>query len=443
MRPIPALVLIAILVAFAIVIADQPGSVAITIPGWGEIDTSLAVLAFATLAAAFVAALLLLLLRVILRGPGNWARSRRERRRRAGYRALTQGMVAVAAGDAEEAQKLARKADTLLAEPPLTLLLSAQAAQLNGDETAATRYFNAMLQRPETEFLGLRGLFMQALRGGDETTALRLAERAKALRPKTPWVLSHLLELQARAERWPHAEATLLEATRRKALPLAEGRHRHAVLLHAHAGEADAAGRTSEAMRLETKAHALAPGFAPVAVRYARMLSLRGQKRRARRALEVAWRTAPQPAVAEAYGGLFADLTPLQRMKQIERLAALNPDHAESKLALARAALDAELWGEARRHAAAAHSTGDDTAPPRICRLMAEIEEREHGDHAAAHVWLARASSSAVPDPAWVCDSCGGAAAEWTTLCPSCRGFAALAWRPAPRRLAATPVPAL
>ena len=34
------------------------------------------------------------------------------------------------------------------------MLLSAQAAQLRGDEGAAARYFNNMLDRPETAFLG-------------------------------------------------------------------------------------------------------------------------------------------------------------------------------------------------------------------------------------------------------------------------------------------------
>ena len=432
MRALPVLVVMALVIAVALIVADLQGSVAVTWQGW-EIETSISVLAAATLVAAIVAAAVFNLLRLVLRGPRSWAKSRRERRRRNGYRALTQGMVAVAAGDAEEAQKLARKADTLLAEPPLTLLLSAQAAQLSGDETAAARYFTAMLDRAETEFLGLRGLIIQALRGGDEATALRLTERAKTLRPKTPWVLSHLLELQARASRWAGAEATLLEATRRKAIPAGESKHRHAALLHAHAIEADATGRATDAMRLESKALSLAPGFAPVAVRYARMLSLRGQKRRARRALEAAWRAAPHPDLAEAYGALHADLAPLQRIKQVERLAALNPDHVESKLALAQASLAAELWGEARRHLTAAQAGGGDGATPRLCRLMAEIEEREHGDHAAARSWLARAGSSATPDPAWVCDTCGSAAPEWSALCPSCRSFATLAWRAADR----------
>ena len=45
--------------------------------------------------------------------------------------------------------------------------LAAQAAQLNGDELAARKYFTAMLDRPETRFLGLRGLLTQALKTGD------------------------------------------------------------------------------------------------------------------------------------------------------------------------------------------------------------------------------------------------------------------------------------
>ena len=47
------------------------------------------------------------LVSLILGSPRAFLRRRRERRRRAGYRALTQGMVAVAAGDPQEAQRYA------------------------------------------------------------------------------------------------------------------------------------------------------------------------------------------------------------------------------------------------------------------------------------------------------------------------------------------------
>src|SRR5919202_454843 len=126
MRALPAIVVIAALIAAAV---------------------SVAVMLLGVLALAVLVGLLWRIFRGVVTGPRAFWRRRRERRRRAGYRALTQGMVAVAAGDPDKAQRYARKADVLLADPPLTLLLSAQAAQLNGDETAARKYFQAMLKR--------------------------------------------------------------------------------------------------------------------------------------------------------------------------------------------------------------------------------------------------------------------------------------------------------
>src|ERR1700736_2249975 len=157
---------VAVVVAAAVFLADRPGRVDIIWQGW-QIETSVGVLVAAAVLAALVVWLLVSMLWLIISSPRRMLRSRRARQRRAGYRALAQGMVAVAAGDAQDAQRLARRSDVLLAYPPLTLLLSAQAAQLDGDEGAAKRFFTAMLERRETEFLGLRGLLNQALREGD------------------------------------------------------------------------------------------------------------------------------------------------------------------------------------------------------------------------------------------------------------------------------------
>ena len=431
MRALPAVIVIGLLVAAAVYVADRPGSVEVIWQGW-RVDTSVAVLVLGVVLAAMAAAALFHILRKIIGGPRAFMRSRREKRRREGYRALTQGMVAVAAGDAEEAQKFARKAD-VLAEPPLTLLLSAQAAQLNGDDRAAQRYFIAMIERKETEFLGLRGLIMQALRGGDEGTALTLIERARKLRPRTPWVLSSLFELQARAGKWRDAEATLVEASKRKALPAPESRHRHAVLLHEKSRTAESSGEVREALEHAAKAHKLDPGFAPATVRYANLLRVGGKRRPAAKAIESGWRAQPHPALAEAYGSLFAEEPPLQRLKHVERLAAQNPGHRESRIALAGAALHARLWGEARRHLeAAGAAAGSDSAlppTPRVCRLMAELEQAERDNHGAARDWLARATATSSLDETYICDACGAESAGWTPLCSHCRGFDSLRWR--------------
>src|SRR5882724_3853420 len=148
---------LAVLLAVAVWLAERPGQVSLVWLGY-RIDTSVGILLAAVLVLAVIVALLYRLWRFLVRSPRQIARARHDKRRREGYRALTQGMVAVAAGDA---QRQSKKAGLLLEEPPLTLLLAAQAAQLNGDEAAARRYFEAMLERPETSFLGVRGLLMQ------------------------------------------------------------------------------------------------------------------------------------------------------------------------------------------------------------------------------------------------------------------------------------------
>lgn len=443
-RALPALIVIAALIAIAIFIADRPGTVELNWQGW-RVDTNVAVLALGVALLGMLAAGLFHLLRRLITAPAAYLRWRRERRREAGFRALTQGMVAVAAGDPEEAMKHSRRADALLADPPLTLLLSAQAAQLNGDHTAAQKYFSAMLERAETEFLGLRGLLMQALHAGDEAAALKLVERAKELRPKTPWVLHRLYQLRARAGQWAEAEATLVEAMGRKAVEAATGRHHRAVLLHEQSRAAETAGDTTKATALAEKAVSHDRMFAPAAIRLAQLQNAQSRPRRAIRTLMAAWKEAPRPDLARAFTALFGDETPIQRLKRVEKLAAANPNHAESHLALAEAALDAKLWGEARRHLMAA-GAGDVNPSPRVCRLMARLEEQEHGDAAAARAWLGRAANTLVADPAYVCTHCGAELTGWSAHCPHCHEFGSLFWQ-TPKRAAvgtmAGPPPAI
>ena len=448
-RLLLTILLAALLVATAVFFADRPGTVTLAWNGW-RMDTSVDRLVLAVAVLFAVLALLLWLLRTIFGAPGRWRKAWADRRRREGYRALTQGMVAVAAGEPEEAERLARRADVLLAEPPLTLLLQAQAAQLNGDETAARNYFLAMLERPETEFLGLRGLLTQALKAGNEVEALSLAERARQLRPKTGWALTSLTELQARTRQWKEAEATLLQAVKRRALPAPEAKRLQAALLLEQSRAASASGDGRGALGLAERAGEADPGFAPAAAWRASLLRDGGRLRQAARALEAAWRLSPEPALAEVYRSLAPAETPMQRLKRLQELAAANPDHLESHLLLAEATLRARLWGEARRYLGML-GAGDDVGsagplpPARACLLLAELEEGERQDAARARAWLARAAAGAASDATYVCAKCSTEAQHWVAICPTCRGFASFAWRlppRAPRDLAALPVPA-
>ncbi|MBM3534608.1 MAG: heme biosynthesis protein HemY [Alphaproteobacteria bacterium] len=423
-RTLLYLIQLALIVAVAIWLAEQPGEVRIDWMGW-RVETSAAILALLVLALVWVLAVLRGMWLWLRRAPGQFVEARRERRREEGYEALGRGLAAVAAGDASEARRLARKASNLLDEPPLTRLLSAQAAQLGGDEVEAERQFEAMRADPATEFIGLRGLLAKALRDGDRERALALAERALELKPGLPWLLKQTFSLQAEAGKWRAAMGTLADAAGRGAVTKEVARRARTAMLTARAEETDDPG---EAKHLLIEAVDLSPCFAPAAVGLAHRHATAGAQRKAIKALERAWSAAPHPDLMRAWIALKVDASALDRLRWLQRLTQTHADNRESRLALAEASLDAQLWGEARRllQDLASQPT------PRVVRLMARVEREERNDIEAARAWLER-QPSAEPDPLWVCSACGAQSTGWAARCGNCSAFDSLDWKPPPR----------
>jgi HemY protein len=424
-----ALVLIAAAIAAGAFFAGNPGEVRIVWQGW-RIDTSVGVLIGAAALLALVVAVLALIVAALRRAPRNFRRRHADRRRRRGEAALTRGLVALAAGDAGEAGRQAGRATALLGNSPTVLLIAAEAAQRQGDEAAARHAYSVLRQQPDSEFLGLRGLLGQALRAGDDSAALPLAERAQRLRPAAGWLADSVVLLQARSGDWAAVQETLAAATRRGALAADEAHHGRGVALYELSRRTERDGDLRRAAGLAAKAQALAPDLAPPATHHARLLAGLGRRRAATKALERAWRAAPHPELASAYAEIVGGSGPLDRAAALHKLAELEPPATEGRLAAGEAALDAQLWGEARRHLdlALAAGSGDGRPSRRLCLAMARLAEAGSGDLAAARQWLDRAIA-APRAPAYACRRCGVAAERWQPLCPHCGSFDTLGWR--------------
>ncbi|MFO1159902.1 MAG: heme biosynthesis HemY N-terminal domain-containing protein [Reyranellaceae bacterium] len=408
----------------AVWLAKRPGTVTAEWHGW-RLDTSVGIVLVAVVLLIAACFGLWLLYRWIVGAPGALIDGWGESRRRRGYRELTQGLSAVAAGDGAEAQKHARKAEQLLSEPGLTLLLSAQAAQLAGDRDGANRAFNAMLDDEQMAFLGLRGLIAQALRDGDQAKALAYAERAFRLRPQTPWVVHSLFDMQAQTGDWRSAQATLDTGVRRKVVGSDRARALKALLLVERSRNAERDGNAADALALAREAFGLAPERIAVTRRLAELQIKARDGKRAMKTVERGWAVAPHPDLAKLYLDASGESEALKRVGIVRRLAEQNATDIESHIALAQASIDAGLWGEARRHLETAGGTNPTT---RVCRLMAEVEERAHSDQARVHQWLSRATD-APADRSWRCSSCGAHHESWRSVCESCGAFGTLQWR--------------
>ena len=436
MRGLIALLVVAAAIAGAAFLANHPGHVEIVWHDW-QIDTSVGVLLGAALVAGLAIWVVIAGLTTVVRLPGRWRRRLARRRRRRGERDIAAGLIALAAGDAGEAARHARLAARLLPKAPLSLLLSAQAAQLSDDRPLARRLYTAMLERPALTLVGLRGLLAKAVESGDYRAALHLAQQARQMQPDSAWLNRSLLALETRPGNWDAAAATLAAATKRKLVPADQARHQRGVILYELSVAAERGGDLRRAMKLAAKAQRLVPDLPEPAVHYANLLLASGRRRAALKAIERAWRVAPHPDLARLWGEFHADEAPLERVRAFERLAAVNPQSAESHIAAAEAALAAELWGEARRHLGLAVAALPGGPTRRLCLLMARLEEGEYGAGAGARAWLDGAADAS-PDPCWVCGECGAETREWQPLCPACGASASLAWRAPQGRAAAS-----
>lgn len=421
---------VALLVAAAVWVASHPGQVFITWQGY-EITMSVGVLALIVLVLSGVAMLAFTLWRALVSVPRSLSLGHLSRRQRKGYLALTQGMVAVAAGDAVAAQRLAGKAHKLLKEPGLTLLLQAQAAQLSGDDAGAARYFSTMLERPEMSFLGLRGLIMSALRKGQINEALSLGYRALKLQPKAGWLLALLSEMEARAGNWSKAQDHLAKALKQSAVAQDRATSLRVTYWLGQAAAEEKAGNISAALALAERAHNQMPGFVPAALAVAKLQLSSKHHKKAMRALERCWQLSPHPQVAALYLDTVSaepgrSVQPLELVRHLEKLTTQKPTSEAGKVALAQAAVKAELWGLAR--GCIGTLLESDSPSEAVCLLMADLEEKDNKDHKVAQNWRLKAVQ-APASPQWTCQSCHVSSPEWAPVCGSCGSVGSQLWQ--------------
>ncbi len=313
-----------------------------------------------------------------------------ETKRERGVAALTRGLEAVAVGDAADASHHARVAQKHLEDLALTRLLTAQAAQLSGDEAAATQSFSKMLDAPETEFLGLKGLYAQALKKGEQDTARDYAERAFSLRANAGWAFQSVVDLGLERGAWGDTRTAIAKGRRNKLIEPEKADRATAALYAAAAAAARLSGDKALALSEAEAALKLAPSFTPAAVLAATLSSENGKTGKAANILETAFAKDAHPALIRIYDKLYAKEPAEKRAEKLKKLAAKNPDTDEAALLKAHAA---NLVGD--YEAAMASLEPLITAAPNAhaYALIATAATALHGEE-AGRGWLERAAAT-------------------------------------------------
>src|SRR5262249_59261562 len=135
------------------------------------------------------------------------------------------------------------------------------------------------------------------------------------------------LEFRCAAGDWSGALDRLERNMRSGLIDKRTYRRQRAVLITAQA-QAAAESDRERAIALAREAAKLAPDLVPAAAFAGPLLGGMGERRRAARLIERAWRANPHPDLAAAYAALRPGDSARQRLSRVEALAAKGPPDA-------------------------------------------------------------------------------------------------------------------
>lgn len=367
-------------------------------------------------------------IRTVFDFPSSYRYYSQNRAKNLGYKSLTLGLTAVAAGDGKAALKHAEKARALLPEDKgLPYLLEAQAARMDGREGDAQVSFAALLENKDTSFLGVRGLLQSSLDAGDTDSALDLARHALKLHPKQPWILRTVYDLEIGARAWSDAGETLKRAVKAGAITKERAVSDRVAMALAIALSAEEEGLHDVAEAQYKDARKMDAFSVPSIVLAAEYYVRQRQPKKARALIEKTWKKLPHAALVDVWAGLMPDgdnADALARIRWFEKLVKINPANARVQVAAGMAAFDAALWGEARKFFEAAEAI---RPSKELYVALAALEDKTSGHEEAAREWLAKAAD-VKGARVWICRESGRIYDAWSPIAQPHGGFNTIEW---------------
>ncbi len=339
------LILIGASASFGLLYLQDPGVVGITWLGY-EIQLT-AVLAFLLLLLFFFIFILLgQCLSWLLRIPMKWLSFFRRSQKRKAKAELLDLLSFYEAETFTEALKHQEKASPYLMTHPFFLWISGNIFEKSENHLEAEKCFLTLTENPRTAFLGLKGQIRAAMHRRDVKTAYELLIRAQKVNPTSPWVLKHLLALTREQKNLKEAETLVLRLEDLGYIAADESKKQMAHLLYQQALECKSSETDKEVLLRQS--HFLNPSSSEVTEALAFLLQKQGHITYALTALEATWALTPTQSLGDLYIKIASPKTPLEAFQEAQTLVKNNPQHPESLLLLARTALQAKTWGEAR-----------------------------------------------------------------------------------------------
>ncbi len=335
--------------------------------------------------------------------------------------------TAITMGDMDKAIELQENLQKSDKDNDKVNILGLDIAITKKDKEKIKEYSDKLIANKETELIGLKGLLELGLLNKDYDAATEAVDRAYDIRNDLEWVIRNGMVLRARQRRWNDA-LNALEIGLNKKLSSSEARglRLKATMLYELSQEAERSGNRKMAMKLCAQASDLDHSLVAAAVKLSEYYIEDGnQVRKAAGVLSRLWMKRPIAEICDAYVKLWPEDNKYISVQRVEQLCISNNNHILNKKVLAKYAMDAGIYGKARKelddYLACAPLTKS------TAKLMAIFEEKANSDMRAANRWLLDAEM-ADDDQRWICSKCAHHAEKWESICPGCGDFATLEW---------------
>ncbi|MCE2716427.1 MAG: heme biosynthesis HemY N-terminal domain-containing protein [Pseudomonadota bacterium] len=356
--------------------------------------------------------------------PQNYISYLQKKRSAKGINLLIEGLSAIAAGQDQEAKEIIAVACEFLPENPLSQFIAAQASYMTGDEEAATRQYMSMQKDRRTNFLGLRGLILQAKSREDYKLAQEYIVKGLSLRPDSPWLQNeYFLNTIYLAQKGilPKAEKHKLE----KYVPKAKWL-RYQAMLHWLKLQNTSLLSNAEKEKLHLKIFESAPDWTTNVTQLVEHYIHHESFSKAQKLLIDAFKTNPHRSLGVLWDSVFFEMEAIDRYRTMEKLVSAHEDHPESLFCLATSAMRAQLWGQAKEYLDKLLSYGYTRT---TCNLMAELMELQHPTRfELAKEWWQKASQT-LSDYEWQCTECSHHASQWELICNNCSSVDKICWQ--------------
>ncbi|MEI7669684.1 MAG: heme biosynthesis HemY N-terminal domain-containing protein [Pseudomonadota bacterium] len=340
MRAITILAIIAAISLGLAEIADKPGSVTVEWASY-KIETSLLVLI--TLISFFVLILMFsyYIIFKIFSLPKNFIKSRGHKNQNIGLALLTETFAGIATNDMKLANKKLSQAQKYLPKQPITLMLAAQIARIEGNEDNARKYIEQMLNNEATEFIALRSLIEKSLQDNNESLAIKYAEKAIISKPQDNWLISKIAFLYAKNGRIQDATRILDFSYRKRYINKQFFRNEMAYLAFENAKILFEQRRFDDALNHIKQTIRRLPDFIPASVFMAKIYIAKNDIKAACQIVLSAWKKSPDKDLREILLIALEKYDSKQKYFSLaSKIAKTVPEHPESKLLAA----EIESW---------------------------------------------------------------------------------------------------